>query len=243
MIRLTVRPTTAQFPSAKLMVKWAETDDDKDDVEFALREGGGRSGHIVHPLISKNTYNERRYPSALLKAFDDPWLEERRPWMLVKFGYATFAIRNEDLIWKAVEEVINELGRYSVFLEKCPSYYSLSCNTQKESTIAQVANGIYSHLEAEQPSVYPVLLLIDDFDGKFSDFIKQLFAKYVYIFTLSGQEVADIAASSEEYPYIELRDWCKEFSALIANSEGGRCLFPASCPNSAERTSREEEYE
>ncbi|EPB79624.1 hypothetical protein ANCCEY_01320 [Ancylostoma ceylanicum] len=98
MIRLIVRPTTDQFPPANLMIKWAETDDDEDDVENALR-GNGRSGQIIHPLNSKNLYDDKRYPSAMLKAYDDQWADLRRPWMLVKFGYATVAIRNEDLIW------------------------------------------------------------------------------------------------------------------------------------------------
>lgn len=98
MLRLTVRPTTDRFPPANLMVKWAETDDDEDDVETALR-GNGRSGHIIHPLNSKSLYDDKRYPSALLKAYDDQWADLRRPWMLVKFGYATVAVRNEDVIW------------------------------------------------------------------------------------------------------------------------------------------------
>ncbi|EYC20785.1 hypothetical protein Y032_0021g423 [Ancylostoma ceylanicum] len=223
MIRLIVRPTTDQFPPANLMIKWAETDDDEDDVENALR-GNGRSGQIIHPLNSKNLYDDKRYPSAMLKAYDDQWADLRRPWMLVKFGYATVAIRNEDLIWKAVEKITEELSYYAIFLEHRPLYYSLSCLVEKQSSVRciQIANDIRRHLQAAQPSTYPVLLLIDDYEGKFTRFIKYHFSKDVYIFGLSGQEALDIASSSPDKPFRELRGWCNEFASLVQDSERGR---------------------
>ncbi|RCN38140.1 hypothetical protein ANCCAN_15943 [Ancylostoma caninum] len=226
MIRLIVRPTTDRFPPANLMIKWAETDDDEDDVENALR-GNGRSGHIIHPLNSKSLYDDQRYPSAMLKAYDDQWADLRRPWMLVKFGYATVAIRNEDLIWKAVEKITEELSYYAIFLEHRPLYYSLSCLNEK-----QIANDIRGHLQAAQPSTYPVLLLIDDYEGKFTRFIKYHFAKDVYIFGLTGQEALDIASSTKEKPFRELRGWCNEFASLVQDSERERdTSSPESHPN------------
>ncbi|KHJ87228.1 hypothetical protein OESDEN_13002 [Oesophagostomum dentatum] len=135
MVRLIAQPTTNRFPPSKIMVKWVEADDDEDD----------------------NVYNEERYPSALLKSYVDPWAEERRPWLLLKFGYSTVAIRNEDLIWRAMDIVTEELSRRGIFLKRSPLYYSLSCLEEK-----QIAEELHYKLKDIGPDIYPVLLLVDD---------------------------------------------------------------------------------
>ncbi|KAK6740373.1 hypothetical protein RB195_008689 [Necator americanus] len=213
MVRLTVRPTTNKFTPANLVIRWAETDDDVVDVLMALR-GNGRAGQIIHPLNPRNHCDEVRYPSALLKVDDDEWADARRSWLLVKFGYATVAIRDENVIWKAVSKITEELSSNHIFLEDRPLFCSLSCLSEK-----QIVNDIWNHLQAAKPGSYPVLLLIDDYHGRFTNLIKHHFSKHMYIFQLSGEEVVDIAASSEERPFVELSGWCREFTSLVMQSE------------------------
>ncbi|KAK6058447.1 hypothetical protein COOONC_03985 [Cooperia oncophora] len=171
---------------------------------------GNRSGHIIHPLNSKAVYSDEKFPTALLRAHADPYANVRRPWVLVKFGRRTLAIREEDVVWTAVSKIYDALGSHQVMLEEAPLYYSLGCVNTEE-----VLNEMQHRLHERNKGLFPLA-------GSFLPAIRERFSNEFYIFELRSEELADIAASTAERPYENLSEWCREFSLLIKQTEGGQ---------------------
>ncbi|WKX99927.1 hypothetical protein Q1695_014641 [Nippostrongylus brasiliensis] len=216
---VTVAPFDDIQPDDDIRIDWIEVDPQERDPARAFRLFRSHTracGTVSQPIQSRDSLREDKCPSALLRAHSDPWADVRRPWMVIKFGNTTVAIRDSDAIWAAVQQIHDALSVHHVMLEEAPLFYSLQSLNAKEVTIEA-----QTRIRAAKKRLFPVLLLTDDDKepGVFSAYVRERLSRDVYVFEVSGQELADIASSSSERPYKHLDDWCREFSSIVEQTE------------------------
>ncbi|WKX99928.1 hypothetical protein Q1695_014641 [Nippostrongylus brasiliensis] len=203
---VTVAPFDDIQPDDDIRIDWIEVDPQERDPARAFRLFRSHTracGTVSQPIQSRDSLREDKCPSALLRAHSDPWADVRRPWMVIKFGNTTVAIRDSDAIWAAVQQIHDALSVHHVMLEEAPLFYSLQSLNAKEVTIEA-----QTRIRAAKKRLFPVLLLTDDDKepGVFSAYVRERLSRDVYVFEVSGQELADIASSSSERPYKHLDD-------------------------------------
>ncbi|CAJ0610004.1 unnamed protein product [Cylicocyclus nassatus] len=179
MVILKIRQKTVDNIIGKLIVDWVESNDE-EDVTLVLQRRTSRCNHIICPFNSENVRNYFVEPF-------DPLGEERHPWLILKSGYETVAARNEDLICNTVANIVDELARFSLLLQKAPLYCCLSCALEKE-----VLDNIQDYIRSSRTKKIPVLFLVDDSDGELINFFKKKFSQGICLFELTGQQIIEL---------------------------------------------------
>ncbi|VDL76854.1 unnamed protein product [Nippostrongylus brasiliensis] len=102
-------------------------------------------------------------------------------------------------------------SRDSLREDKCPSAL-LRAHSDPWADVRRpwmVTIEAQTRIRAAKKRLFPVLLLTDDDKepGVFSAYVRERLSRDVYVFEVSGQELADIA------------DWCREFSSIVEQTE------------------------
>ncbi|KAJ1372778.1 hypothetical protein KIN20_035026 [Parelaphostrongylus tenuis] len=219
-IILTVIPLSNQdHIEANLIIQWTEIDPrDPGGVSAAFE--ANRHCSVIRYCLNSDFLNcdSNESPLSLPKADSNRRNEIRLPWMALKSGCMTFPIKDENVVWRAIVKIVAKLGVYHIMLDRAPLYYNISCFEKNE----EISKEVHDHLQALDRIVHPVLLLIDDCEGKFGESIKCSFSERMYIFEVNGQQGAGIALATMENTYEDLNEWCAHFANLVRKKEERR---------------------